>query len=475
MRSHLTLSIGLTLAAQLAAQAPELRVTPVVRPGESVDLVLFGRPLAAYATLFDFDGGPVQFMGADFFLGFTPGLGVLDSGTIGIAGFRTAQIPTGRGPLDLPLYLQSIVLEPGPAFVFRTTDGESTLIANAPFLIVEDFDDPIAQGLTGDFDASVRGRIEAAMPRRRVQNVPPPGGALFNQPISGPLNALGVRMQMVVRAGDLGASGVPEYVTGIRWMPYQNAVLQPDRFFNMAIDLAHSFVVPDYTIDPFTALPRFPNSGLALVFQQNVAGGSIPQRVFQGDYAIDPVQRQADGYMPFPSIRPFLYDGVRSLLIDFRTPPDPRSLGLNGLAGYLMVMSSPQPNSRVLAAGNPIFGPPRVDPYTTTVALTGDNFYFDMQVELTRTRSTALSRWIHAQGASPQYLAPVVSASVPTGTTMSLHYRGADDPLGLTATPWAGAPQAVSGHAYLQYMVVFDAALSGRARPSIDQIVIPYQ
>ena len=63
------------------------------------------------------------------------------------------------------------------------------------------------------------GRLQGAGPRVRLQRTIP-GGAMFNQPIVSPFNPMGERLQMVLRASDLGAVGDEELVTAIHWRPF---------------------------------------------------------------------------------------------------------------------------------------------------------------------------------------------------------------------------------------------------------------
>lgn len=457
--------------AALVAQAPELRATPYILRGDAVDFVLFAQPGAYAVLLFSDDGGPTPYLGETWYLGLGAGLGVLDAGPVGSGGFRTTRITsTATAPLGVPLYFQGVAIDLSQPVPLHATDGESCVVGASRLALIEDYLDPAATGLTGNFDHAVRGRVQAAPARIRTHDVPPVGGTVFGQAIYGPLNPSGVRTMSVYRAADLGSTGEPELLTAIRWRA--ELPVSFDVFHNVAIDVAHSQVVPDYSIDPFTALPRFPASGLVQTFAQNVSTGEIPVRVFQGDYVIDPVNRRPDGYVPFPAMRWFAWNGVDSLLLDFRTPPDAAAAGTNGLRAYLMVQSTAQPNARVLSFGR--FGN-LVDPYAATVAQTGDCAYYDLQFEFLRLESTAISRWLQASIAQPDWRTPLVSRSQPPASLIAIEYRGARDALGQTATAWSANVDVADGLPFLQYRILFTTTLGAPTLPSVDQLVIPYQ
>lgn len=465
--------IAVTLAALAAvstAQSPDLRVSPYVLQGQALDLVLFGPAGLPSLTLFDVSGGPSRLFDRTFHLGLTPLFGVLDAGPIGSGGFRTARFPVdARAPVGLTIYLQSVVVDWSAPSPLLTSDGESSVVWTSARVLVEDFGDPLAMGLSGNFDSSVRGRVQAAPARTRVVDGAPQGGTVFGQPLWGPFNPHGVRSQSVFRAADLRSTGEPELVVAIRWRPEARVVA--DLLHDVSIDLAHSHVVPDYSIDPWSALPRFPNSGLGLDFAGNVKPMDTPQRVFRGDYAIDPQQLRADGYLPLPGIRPFAWNGIDSLLVDFRTPHDPAANGANGMRVYLMAQSSPQPNARVIRHGQP--GSP-LDPYSTTTAAFGDNTYYDFQFELVRVESVAYSRWITAPVAQIDWHSALVSSSVPAGSSLAIEYRSARDAFGQTASAWSANLDDCDGKPFLQYRIRFTVTPGASLLPSVDQIVLSY-
>jgi hypothetical protein len=454
----------------VAAQDPDLRVTPAVRPGGQLDAVLFGAPGDAFVTLLDVRGGPLRFAGQTLFLSGTPALTVLDAGRLGLGGFRAfnLSVPPPTAP-QVPLYLQAFTAGSGGG-PLRASDGESTVVFTARHALVQDFVDPASEGLTGTYDRSVRGRLQASGPRRRVHDVVPHGGVPFGLPITGPLNPFGVRLQCVYRAADIGATGAPELLTGIRWRPAGS--VEFDAIGAFEVRAAHSHVVPDYTIDRFSALPRYPDSGLRLALASNVKPGEQTVVLYAGGYVIDPARRQADGYMPYPDLqRGFEYNGIDSLLLDFVVPPN-TGTGRNGQQVWLMVQSSALPNSRVFTAGRN--GRLVPNPGQITDAETGDNSIHEVQLEFLRTDSEAQSPWLAAPVPAPDYHDPAVSASLPPGAAVVLWFRGATRPDGSDAGPWSDDIDRSDGRTYLQYRVRFQAAPDPRMPPpSVDQIVIP--
>lgn len=465
---HSAAGVLLSLAATLAAQAPELRVTPAAPAGGRLDWVLLGTPGHAFLTLLDVTGGPVSYLDRTLFLGGTPLLTVLDVGVLGLGGIRVQSLTVPvSAPVGVPFYLQALTTD--GAFVPRPSDGESAVVFASQHVLVQDYLDPTAMGMTGTFDATVHGRLQGAAPQRRVRNVVPNTGVPFGHPVMGPLNPHGVRQQCVYRSADLGASGVPELITAIRWRPL--GAVRFDAIGAFQVRASHSQVVPDYTLDPWSGLPRFPASGLSLRIADNVKPGEQQTIVYSGGYVIDPANRQLDGYMPYPDLqRSFEYNGYDSLLLDFVVPPN-TATGQNGQLVWLMVQSSAQPHSRVFTAGR--FGRLVMNPDQVVDAEGGDNAWHEIQLEFVRVDSSATSQWLAAPVPQPDYHAPYVSSSIPSGASVRLEFRGATRPDGLDAGPWWTDIDAIDGRRYLQYRVHFRAAVAGIAPPSVDQIVFP--
>jgi hypothetical protein len=469
---HTNLSLLLSaaaLAAHAPAQQPRYEVEPAVRPGGSFQSTLTARANSSFASLLDVDGGPARFLDATFYLQLGSALMAIDAGTVGASGVhqRSYQVPA-IPPTNVPVYLQSIVLDAAaPNRLFWATDGESVVAYRANSVFVEKIVDARAQGYTGDYERAQLGRLQAAPVRVRTQRTVPDGGVLFSSPLVGPLNPFGVRTQMVLRARDLGAIGEAEMVVAIRWRPL-NQVVQ-DTFSDLSIELAHSTVVPDFTVDPISALPRFPNSGLSRSFASNVKQGESLVQVYRGPYAIRPGDQRADGYLPYPAPqRLFAYNGVDSLLIDFKMSPS-GAIGANGHAAYLMVLSSSQPDARVYDGGT-VNNP--VDPHRSVQAPIGDNTAFDLQVDFAKVASVALSPWRDSGSVAPDYQMPVIARSVPAGAALDVEYRGSLRPDGANASAWTANIDLLDGLRYLQMRVTMRAALGGSV-PSLDAIVIP--
>lgn len=460
-------ALSLMLMTTAVAQAPELRVAPAARPGERIDHLLVGVAGDPFATMLSSGGGPVSLLDQTIYL--DPRLViVIDSGVLGLGGFRAGSLATPTtAPIDVPIYFQSVILDRVASL--RASDGESSTLYRSRHVIVQDFADPVAQGLVGSYDADVRGRLQAGRTQTRTHDVVPLVGVAFGSSVTGPFAPFGVRQQSVYRATDIGADGTPEFLTAIRWQPHRFTPVQFDAGMQLDLRAAHSHVVPDYSIDPFSALPRFPQSGLGTTFANNVRQGDPISPVYQGPYTIDPVQRRADGYMPFPVLqRPFAYNGVSSLLIEYRTTGTHN--GTNGFQTYLMVQSSSLPNARAIAAGT---ATAPIDPQTVTAATSADCVWFELQLEFARMESVATSPWLAAPTAAPNFSAPIVSQSVPHGANVRLEFRGSRTANGGSPTTWINDIDLIDGYAFLQYRVSFQNPMGSDLRASVDQIVIP--
>ncbi len=235
------------------------------------------------------------------------------------------------------------------------------------------------------------------------------------------------------------------------------------------ISVSHSLVVPDYSIDPISALARFPASGLSRTFGANVKPTEVPQVVYDGAYTLDAANLRPDGYLPYPPPQSaFAYNGIDSLLLDLQVPPSPGTLGANGALVHLMMLSQAEPYSRAVDAGTATVP---VNPFLSTQANTADNALHEVQLEFARLRSEALSPWRTAPVPAPDYHAPSVAASVPPGASLVVEYRGRNAFGGITA--WSTGIDFVDGFPQLQYRVTFFADLATGAAPSVDAIVIP--
>ena len=461
----------LSLALFAPAQRTQYFVTPAAKPGGKIQVALVGQPGHAFASFVDLSGGPNMFLGEELFLGLGPALTLLDTGTLGLGGLhvRSIQAPTAGVPLGVVFYMQSLVLDSqAPNGVFRPSNGESTVLYGSTQVMVEEFTDPVLQGFTGTYDKTRRHRLMGRAISRRVHTVRPRQGVPFSQPVFGPLNPDGARVQMVYRAVDLGATGEREVLTALRWLPHGGVTTA--KFKRLVLDIGHTHVVPDYAVDPWTALPRFPLSGLNSTFLRNPKVGEAQLRIVDGSYTVRPQDVRADGYVSYPMPKKdFIYNGFDSMLLDFKVEATPGLMSANGQLIQLMVLSSPRPDARVHASGR--FGV-TVNPHTVTQGR-GDNSLSYMQFEFTRVESQAVSPWRKAPVARPDYHTPSLATSVPPGASILVEYRGADSATGAATTLWFTNVDPIDRKPYLQYRITLIANPWSGAVPSLEAIVIP--
>jgi hypothetical protein len=458
----------LALACALPAQGPLLRLQPTARPGQPLSSFLLGRPLQGYATFLDLHGGPMTAFGETLYLGLSPALTLLDAGTLDPVGLQRLVLatPPNAALAGVPLFAQSLLLDAAaPNGAFRVTNGESAILHGRAAAIALRLDDAAAEGWTGTFDRTVRDRLQGVPNRVRLARVEDLG-VRFGQPIATPLGSYGCRAQMVYRVTDLGASGEEEWVTGLHWRPFGTVAFT--LFPRVQITLSHSHVVPDYSIDPFSALPRFPNSGLSTTFAQNYKPNQQPVVVHDGAYVVDPRAQRPDGYLPYPAIRPYPYNGLDSLLVEFRVPAN--GAIPPGAMIDIMVMSSPLPNARAYANGT---AATPVDPFAVASGQ-GDNSLHHLLVQLEKVRSVATSPWLQAPAGTAAVWYPAhVAASLPAGTSVALEYRGANDAQGNGATIWLPDTLHARGKPWLQVRATLAGAPRSTLVPSIDTLVLP--
>ncbi|MBL8753358.1 MAG: hypothetical protein JNK15_08665, partial [Planctomycetes bacterium] len=246
--------------------------------------------------------------------------------------------------------------------------------------------------------------------------------------------------------------------------------VQTDIHSSFELRVGHTPVHPNYAVDPFSALPVAPSSGLNLNFAANAIAAAPPQVLYQGSYVVNPLDQLPGGYMPFPMFASFAYDGVSSLLLEFRVGPGTAN-GSNGGVVRLMVQSSPDPFGRVFASGTPA-NP--VVPGQVAVATQGDNTMHDLELEFTRVETFCQSPWLDSGVAAPDYRAPIVAASLPAGTGVQLQFRGAQNAAGANPTDWAASPDGADGQRWLQFRLVFVANAITGERPVVDTLVVPF-
>jgi hypothetical protein len=480
----LSCTLAASIAAHLAAQNPQLAMSPAVVP--SLNGVSFGATLQGPATgsLFaifaDLHGGPVDVLGERLYLSLSPAFTTLAAGVMPFPSIATGQVhvPLFPGLAGLVVYGQAIVLDPtAPNGVFRVSNGASTAIHSGPGAIVAAFDNPLAAGYTGNFASDVAGHVRGGAVTRRVHDTGAPSGVLLNAPLVGPMTPFGGRGQFVYPATDLAATGEPELITAIRWAVFSGSITILDTFPQFQLRAGHTDVVPDFTIDPFSLLPVAPASGLSTVFAENELPGAPPVLLYQGAYTLDPAQivfhptLPSIRYLPFPMFAPFEYDGTSSLLLDVRVPPSNAS-GMNGAQVRVRVQTSPYPAARAVVAGT---AASPVNPATVTTAMNADNAMIDLQIEFTRVQTFALSPWLDSFQLSPDYGTPVVAQSLPPGTSVLVEYRGSASALGASPTAWSASPNVADGQRFLQFRITFHANPLTDERPLVDTLVVPLQ
>ncbi len=461
------------LAAATLAQSPTFDIAPAAAlgpTGASIPYAIVGNAGQLYAVLISPQGGPLDVLGERLFLGPTPIL-TLRSGLLPGTGLVTGTIslPAGPAALGLAVYGQAIAADPTAPQGIVVSNGESSLVHGAPQALAIAFDDPQQAGFTGSFGQGVAGHITGGAITRRTWSVMPTQGVAFGSPVQNPLNPAGAREQMVFRSSDVGASGSPEMLTAIRW--YSATPVVFDVFPHIDILVGHTPVTPDYSIDPWTALPSSPNSGLDPTFANNYSPSAPPQVVYSAGYVIQPSIQQPDGYVPLPEIVPFAYDGTSSLLIELRTNPGAPATGQNGMYGYLMVQSSPLPAARVVASGTPS---QPLNPSQATMG-TGDNLLMRLQFEFADVTTEALSPFFSANVSNPDWDPALVAATLPAGTGYEVEFRGATSNSGSNATAWSSSPNVADGLPHLQFRITFRSNAQTGEVPLIDTLVVPYR
>jgi len=461
-----------TLMAAAVSQSPTFRMDPAVMlglNGATITYDLSANSGTMYSMLASLDGGPIGVLGERFYLGLTPAPITLGVGVMPAAGIAAGslQVPAFAGFVGLAIYGQGAVIDTAaPNGLFRATNAESSLIYGSPTALVVDFDDPAASGFTGNYSQQIAGHVSGGPVTHRTHRTISPQGVFFPLPLPNPLNPHGCREQMVYRVQDLRATGVPEVVTAIRWFSATPLVI--DSFQQFEIAIGHSPVVPDYTVGAWTALPVAPGSGLNPLFHLNHVPSAPPVTVYQGPYVMVPAMQRPDGYVPLPAFTPFAYDGTSSLLIEFKTFADPQATGANGMYGSLMVQSSPLPAARNKKGGT---AGALVNPAQVTQG-TGDNWMADLQIEFARIETNAQSPWHDSGLPAPDYGAPAIAASLSSGTSVQIEYRGTAA-LGTTPTAWSSSPNIADGLRYLQFRMTFLANLQSGEVPVVDTLVVP--
>ncbi|MFT7534404.1 MAG: hypothetical protein ACI85K_000351 [Hyphomicrobiaceae bacterium] len=471
----------LSLIGVVAAQQPVLLLTPRAfsrqSPPTSLGMVMTGPGGNIFALVADVAPGRTTVLGGEFDLAFSPSLLALSVGVL-TGNYQQSSLPLVPSslPASVPIYCQYGTWDVAQGFsTMQASNLDSFVGHDGTGAVTFNFSYPgyPAYQYEGTFDKTVYSRLQA-LPAvvRTVRPLPPEAyPSLITSPLE-PLHPSGARFQFAIRASDLGANGIPETLTAIRWKP-QFGVVATESFTQFELLAGHSSVVPDYSIDPWSALPAFPFSGLDTQFAQNQS--SAPLAIFSGSYTVQPQALQASGYMPFPSLQqPFVYDGQSTLLLETQcaanasggTPANHQSM-------YSMVLSAPTPHATVFAAAG-LNGIPSPMQPGTTAAGTGASILPDWELEFVRTTSVVTSPFRASAIAAPDYLAPIVAAYTPPGTSISIEYRGQASGTSVL-TAWSSSPDIADGMLQIQFRVRMESNPVTGAVPWIDALSIPYQ
>ena len=478
-----TLSLIVCCVASAALpRAQVLHIDPAVHvqsTGATVSYNLLGPANSPFGVFVDLAGGPVDLLGERFYLDLSAATLALSAGLLSPSGTFASSysLPLLPGLSGLVVYGQAVVIDPtAPNGLFRVSNGESTAFHGSTGAVVADFLNATSQGFTGTFASDVVGHIRGGPVQVRTHSTIDPQGGVLPAAIQSPLIPYGCREQMVFRTQDVGATGEPELLTGVRWKAFPGLPLQFDVHSQFELRAGHTPVVPNYSVDPFSALPIAPLSGLDLTFANNTIPGAVPQVMYSGAYIVDPASLLPGGYMPYPVVAPFRYDGVSSLLLEFRVSPS-TATGLNGNVVRIMVQSSPNPYARVAARGTPtaFIVPSQTPVATSSVTAPGDCAMHELELEFTRVETWCLSPWLDTLSTAPDYGAPIVALSLPAGTSVQVVYRGAATATGTSPTGWSSSPDVADGNRFLQFRIVLQASLFTGERPLVDTLVVPFQ
>ncbi len=481
--ASLLVGIAAALTAPSRAQQPVLVVAPhtfgASQPAAALQWLAYGPVGDVFVLVAEPLAGRTNVFGATFDLAFGGGLLPLAAGVLQPTGNNGSVplIPSALPP-GVPLFLQYGAFDAAAGLgSLRASQVESFAVHAGNGAIVVSFQSPgtFPQQMTGVFDHTVADRLQASPPATRTVRPLPPEAYVFPLPTPfAVLHAAGSRFQLAFRAVDLGANGLPERLTAIRWRPLFGNVV-PELHPQFELLAAHSDAVPDYTIDTFSALPVNPLSGLSAQFAANPIGGSATS-IYSGPYNVQPAALLPSGYVPFPALpQGFGYDGVRTLLLETRCAPSTATaVPVNHGVIHQMVPTSPFPYAMVYASAGWNGQPTPLQPTAVTTG-TGGSFLFDWELEFVRTESLATSQWQPALTGAPDYLPPIRCEFTPPGTSIALEFRGASDGTGNGATPWSASQDVADGKPYLQFRVRMVANAATGAVPWLDTLIVPWQ
>ncbi|MGE3172038.1 MAG: hypothetical protein AB7O97_05380 [Planctomycetota bacterium] len=475
LRTAVALVLAGILPPGLQAQQPRLTLSPraisQLVPTASVGWFLNGRAGDAYLLVADADPGPTTLFGLQFDLGLSPAALVLAAGQLDALGFGNGAFSFASNglPAGVPVFLQAGLFRPSFGLGSQMASNGDSLVAHGGQAdITFDFDNPAGE-FGGVFDRAVRSRLQALPPStRRVRPLPQEATPVLVRNELQSLHPSGARMQMVFRAADLGASGVPEWLMGILWTPLFGAVVD-ESFAQFEMLAAHTGVVPDYEIDPWSMLPLDPQSGLSTTFAQNAI--TPPVVLHQGPYDVRVMDLPPDNRLAFPVQPVFEYDGQSSLMIETRCSPT-ATLGApqNQQLLALVVPTSPLPAASVAAIAGQNGQPSPLQPAAAAVGQS-NSILPDWELVFRRTASVATSGW--RLGSGTDYMPPVLAANAPPGTSIDLEFRGAIDAFGSNATAWSTSQDVADGLPFLQVRIRLEADPVSGAVPWIDTLIVP--
>ena len=453
-----------------AAQAPYLEVTN--RTGTSLlPWQQIGPIGELYATVLDTSAGSTPLFGAQFDLAFGPSALILRVGTL-TGGIQSDFVPLPAGlPVGTVGFLQYGAFDVASGLGSMTSSNvDSFCVRPGTGAIEFAFNGPIA--LSGVYDATVPRRLQALPPRTRtVTPLPPEAVPALGYDNAQPMHPSGSRFQFALRASDLAANGLPERLVAVRWRPLFGNVA-PESFADFELLAGHTAATPNYAIDPWSALPSAPLSGISSTFAQNPTAPM--QSVFHGAYAVLPQALRPDGYLPYPQpTTTFEYDGESTLLLETRCAPTgaggtPQNFHLK----HVMVPSAPTPFASVQAVAGQGGQPSPLAPLAATDGV-GGCWLPELQLEFEQTTSQVITGYATSYQASPDYLAPIVQAYTPPGTSVSLEFRGMA-PFGAT-TAWSSSPDVADGLGHLQLRVTMEADPVTGAVPWVTAVHVPVQ
>lgn len=471
----------LSLMDVAAAQQPLLLLTPRVfsrqSPPTSLGMIMTGPSGNLFALVADVAPGRTNVLGGEFDLAFSPSLLALSVGVL-TGNYQQSSLPLVPSslPASVPIYCQYGTWDVAQGFAtMQASNLDSFVGHDGTAAVTFNFSHPgyPAYQYEGIFDKTVYSRLQA-LPAvvRTVRPLPQEAyPVLMTSPLE-PLHPSGARFQFAIRASDLGANGIPETLTAIRWKP-QFGVVASESFTQFELRAGHSSAVPDYSLDPWSALPAFPLSGLDTQFAQNQS--SAPLTVFSGSYTVQPQALLASGYIPFPSLQqPFVYDGESTLLLETQCAANASGgTPANHQSWYAMVLSAPTPYAMIYAAAG-LNGTPSPMQPAATAAGAGASSLPDWELEFVRTTSVVTSPFRGSAITAPDYLTAIVAAYTPPGTSISIEYRGKVNGT-TTLTAWSSSPDIADGMLAIQFRVRMESNPATGAVPWIDALSIPYQ